>query len=180
MDLTYDYTGHDEAPVETTLDELMELALHMAEAQVRLDDAEKVYNTAKAQLKEIQEKLLPEKMEALGMRDFTTRQGVKITIRETIRASMPEETRDLGLRWLDENGYGKMTKHDFNVSFKKGDEGAADATRKELQALGVDFKEKRYVHPSTLSSFAKQRLEEGDDLPEQFFNVHRQQIAKVK
>jgi len=42
---------------------------------------------------------------------------------------------------------------------------------------GVD--DKAAVHPSTLTSFVKERLAEGDDFPLELFGVHRQRSSVI-
>ncbi len=175
--MTYDYTGYEDEPEDTNLAELTRLARLMTEAQVQLDDAERAFKKAQAALKQIQEVDLPEKMEALGIETFTAN-GLRISIKEKIRANIPSDRVAEALAWLDANGFGALTKHDFKVTYKKGEEDAVRTTRKELEALGVPYSEKRYVHPSPLASFAREQLSDGTELPE-CFSVHRQQIAKV-
>ena len=47
------------------------------------------------------------------------------------------------------------------------------------QHEGVKYDRKQAVHPSTLKSFVKQSLENGEDIPEDVFGVYRQTVAKL-
>ena len=52
--------------------------------------------------------------------------------------------------------------------------------RKELEAKGLEADDKTSVHPSTLASFVREKLRDGQEIPLDVLGVHRQRISKIK
>ena len=137
----------------------------------------------KTQIREIEEKELPDAMASCnGMTRFDLDDGSQISVKDDLFCSIPEDKRAGALKWLEENGHSELIKHDVKVSFAKGEYDEAD---KLIEVLNKNFKnipydEKSSVHSGTLKAFAKERYSLGETLPEEYFSVYEASIAKVK
>ena len=137
----------------------------------------------KAQIRDIEEKELPDAMASCnGMTRFDLEDGSQISVKDDLFCSIPEEKRAGALKWLEENGHSGLIKHDVKVSFAKGEYDEAD---KLIEVLNKNFKDIPYderstVHAGTLKTFAKERYSLGETLPEEYFSVYEASVAKVK
>lgn len=181
----YDYTEYeDDAPAEDTFAELARLALELRDAEREVaktkaaaDEAEKRYN-------EIAFKKLPEFMEELGLSSFSHEpSGTTIEITEHLLVSLPKKDRKRysnGLQWLEDNGEGKALKRKVFAEFGKNKEAEAMNFAKALNEAGHAAKFEKSIHPSTLKSLIKKRLERGEPVPDDLFGITQGKVAKVK
>ena len=180
--MTQDYSQYSEPTSSDALAQLGNMAVEMTALETKVVEAERALKVAQEDLRIISEKTIPDAMDALGIEEFTARGGLKIRIGEAIRASIPKARQEEAVTWLDAHGFAALVKRKFVVQFGKDEEKwankfAADlAKRKRQLAVAQD----KAVHPSTLSAFVREQLEEGADLPLDLFGVFRQRFAKLE
>ena len=150
-----------------------------AEAEVARIEAE--LEVAKTNLKDIAENRIPQATDGMEGK-FNLGDGRELQIKEEIRSSIAGEKRDPAIKWLDEHGYGHIVKRELVFEFPKGDEARSKAFIEAVQKLGMPLvmKSNFSVHHATLNSWVKERLGEGDALPNETFGIFRQRTAKVK
>jgi hypothetical protein len=81
-----------------------------------------------------------------------------------IAAGWPEEKRRAGFDWLDGNGFGDLIKTEVTVAFRREDRDNA----LKFAALANDYGTaavKEAVHPSTLTSWLREQVEEHNTIP---------------
>lgn len=176
--LAYAQYTDSTATSENALAELSRLADEQAQAAVRVTDLEAMLEVARDRLREISERIIPEKMDELGMEEFKTRTGLKIKIKETIRTSIPKQRQGEAYRWLRDNGFGALLKRNVAVKFGKGDDESAEQLAKELSEK-FEVEDNTSVHPSTLKAFVNEQLTGGAEIPLDLFGVHRQREAVI-
>lgn len=160
------------------LAQLAELADKQMKAEAAVEQAEVELRIKQKALRDINERLIPELMDEIGIEEFTTTSGLKITVKEAIRASITKERRAEAMKWLREHGYSKLIKHTFTLAPQSPDQ--AEAMREKLEAFGLEYGDSPTVHPSTLGAWVRKRLEEGEDIPLELFGVYRQRVSKVE
>lgn len=175
-----DYSDYIEPTSEGELAQLNRLAEQQAEAEALVEERQHALNAAQEQLRDLSERQLPEAMDAVGMETFTTRSGLRVDVKETIRASIPKAKAAAAFRWLREHGHAALIKRTVSSQFGKGEDESAQATHKALEAMGLLVKDEAAVHPSTLSSFVREKLKNGKDVPQELLGVHRQRVSKLK
>ena len=154
----------------------------LVEKKKNLAKEEERLKTLKAEIRDIEEKELPDAMRACnGMTRFDLKDGSQIKVKDDIFCSIPLDKKADALKWLEENGHAGLIKHDVKVSFAKGEYDQAD---KLVEVLNKNFKNIPYdenstVHSQTLKAFAKDQYKLGETLPENLFNVYEASIAKV-
>lgn len=154
----------------------------MADEQVRrelvLAKADKAAALAKEELRQISEEAIPELMMTMGIETFKTTSGITINVKETIRASVLKATEAAAFAWLRANGHAALIKRKVALQFGMGDDELAQATLDKLE--GLDVEDKSSVHSGTLAKFVREQLEEGTEVPEDLFSIHKQRVSKVK
>lgn len=162
------------------LSQLSNLASLQADVEAQMADLEAELNRARETHKDLSERQIPELMDNIGIEEFKTNTGLKISIAETIRASIPKAKAPLAFAWLREKGHAALIKRAISVSFGRGEEAAADEFAQKLTDEAVEYGDKSAVHPSTLSAFVREQLAEGEEIPIDLFGVHRQRASKIK
>lgn len=175
-----------ELSTETTdnsqLSDLNRLAEEQVKAEIALEEAQKVLNKAQQDLKEINERRLPEAMEAIGIKEFTTQNGLKITIKDIVRASIPKNHAHEALEWLRTNGAESLIKNNVVMTFGRGqDEQVEKLVAEMLERFGDQtVAHNEGVHAQTLSKYVRECLEEGKEIPLELLGVYQGKQSVVK
>jgi hypothetical protein len=182
MTYNYDDIKREIGPGDNVLAQLSGLALDQKRLEAEVAKAEEALAEAQAKLKQVAERDIPQLMDAAEMTSYTTKDGITIKIKETIRGSIPEATKEQAFEWLREHDHDNLIKREFNIQFNKAEEAWAKKfeadLRKRKKPLAVTVK--RSIHASTLGAFVKVQLEEGVDFPMDIFGVFRQRSSKVE
>lgn len=173
-----DYTSFVTPTDGGDLAQLQTLAEQLVEAQADVAAAEKALEAANDRVKDLAEKQIPETMERNGLKDFTTATGLKITVAEKTHASINKERAGEAYAWLTEHGHSGLIDRIMSVKLGRGE----DERAKEIHALldgKFPLEDKLNVHAQTLSAFVREQLRQGNEVPDDLFNIHRQVAAKV-
>lgn len=176
-----DYFG-DMEPVEvaaSTIERLTELKRKATELAATIQEQAIDLAELEEQLKAILRTQIPNIMEELGMKEFKMEDGSVVSIIDKINASISEQNRPSAFRWMEEHEYDGIIKTKVVSEFGKGEMEEARNAQEALQNAGFMALLDRSVHPMTLTSFVKERLEAGDKLPESI-TVFQFKEAKVK
>jgi len=160
------------------MERLSQLAHEQQAAEVTVAQMEEGLKAAKKRLSLIADEALPELMEQLGLEDFTTSDGLKIDVKETIRANISPDNRARVFAWLKSEGKDGIIKHKVVVDFGKGNEEAAEELSEILQSHAWKYKDDKSIHAQTLSAFVREQLGEGIELPSEI-SVFRQRRSKI-
>ena len=155
----------------------------LLDKQKVLAKKEEELKTLKSEIREIQEKELPDAMQACGgLTRFDLKDGSSINVKDEIFCSIRSDKKADALKWLEQNGHAELIKHDVKVSFPKGKYDHADKLIKVLNQKfkNIPYDEKPDVHSSTLKAFAKDQYKLGETLPDEYFSVYEASIAKIK
>lgn len=178
---TFDYSEFKDGPGDNLLARLSGLALDQKRAEAEVARLEEELKTAQARLRDIAEHQLPALMDEAEMSEFTTKDGIKISVKEVIRGSIPASNASKAFAWLEEHGHDNLIKREFKIEFGKDEEAWAKKFARDLakrkRPLKVQLK--RTVNPRTLQAFVREQLEEGVDIPLNLFGVFRQRFSKI-
>ena len=177
-----DYSDYKEQLGDNILSVLNGVALDQKKAEAEVARLEEELGLAKQALRHISENTLPTLMDECGMTEFTTTDGIKISVTETIRASIPIESQAQAFEWLKGHNHDDLIKREFKIEFGKGEEKWAEEFEKKLneEERPLKVQVKRGVHPQTLASFVREQLKEGVDIPLSVFGASRIRSSKIK
>lgn len=122
-------------------------------------------------LKLLAETTIPEAMMAIGLEEFTLASGEKVSVKKFYSASIPGDRLLEALAWLRSHDHGDIIKNSVSVQFGKGEDENAKTTVNTLRGMGLSPDQKTFVHPMTLKSFVKDRIESAQELPHELFGV---------
>lgn len=149
-----------------------------AERAVVLKEAE--LKQAEAELRTIQEDLLPTAMFEAGMKAFTLDNGAKITIKDDVAVSVPADKKRDAYAWLRNNNFGDLIKNTVAVDFGRGQDDSAEALKEYCLERGIDYSDKEGVHAQTLKAFIKEQMAKGVDIPLELFGAYPYSKAVIK
>lgn len=183
-DFNFELEDEEKTERQKALTRLNELALLQAKHETDVADAMKTLAAAQARLKETSEKLIPEVMSEMELTETKTEDGIKVEIKETLRASIAQgdmEQQAKAFAWLELQGHGHLIKQEFNIQFGKNEEKWAKQFEAQLKRRKkpLNAKRKKSIHHGTLAAFLTEQLKKGVEVPLDIFNGFLQTFAKV-
>lgn len=156
-----EFDPEDVAPDDDELMSISALAEQQLTLETEVDQIEDVLKVKKAELRRIQENVLPDAMMAANVRDFTLGNGAKITIKEDISISVPKKRMDEITGWLRDEGHEAMIKNEILVAFPPGTDNMVGEVRGKAEELGLTTLAITTVHSATLKAMIKRAREDG-------------------
>lgn len=150
------------------------------ELDEEIADAEAALRILVTQRKTLIEDTIPNLMSEAGQDDIKTVDGVRVTIKETLRASIPKAKTAEALAWLIKHGQSAIIKREFGLKFGRDEADKADEALNAIVAAGFMPSDKQSVHSGTLSSTLKELIAEGEDVPLPLFGGFVQTAAVLK
>ena len=170
--------------IETPLtDEQLKSISSLAETQVSLEQAkvelETKLDALGEELRRVREELLPEAMMQIGLDSFVLKSGHAIRIDKFYAGKIPDDRAPEAFDWLRKNDLESIIKREIKAIFGKNEDKKAEQVFQALIDMGANPVDKAGVHPQTLKSFIRERMENGLELPQELFGVFVGNRAKV-
>jgi len=155
----------------------------VADMAQKLEHVRKEEEQKQAELKEIQERErqlsqvdIPEKLEEIGMEEFTLSDGSKVSVKDEVKLSIPKapEKRQSAFRFLRDAGLGSLIKEKVEVSEN------AEQAEEVLKQAGVDYKVNEDAHTGAVKSALKELEAEGQDVPWSDLGGYKYKQTKVE
>jgi len=153
------------------LTSLTDLCLTQSHLESEIECLEAKLKERKAQLENVSTKLIPDRMDALGMKSLTLSNGRKVEIKPFYYAKL----LDGAFKWLDENGHGGIIKTEAIRQFTRDERESA----LEFIQENPGFRLSENVHHSTLGAFVREVYGKGETLPEALFSVYQGSRTKL-
>lgn len=177
-----DYESEVPAPSQEQLETINNFVRMQLQRQQEVEDAENVLAAAKKRLRQIQEIDLPSAMEAAGCSEFKTKEGLKVSIKKDISASLSEGKKPAAIEWLLRNGHSEIVKTDVIIPFDRTESDSAQVAEltSYLQSAGYAFTSKNDVNTATLKALIRELRENGVDVPLETLGAFEWKKAIVK
>ena len=162
------------------LGELSGLVMELKEYESALDGAEKVAKEMKTRIARISEEIIPELMAELGFAELTLSSGKKLKVEKLYFAKIPDKYKDQAFQWLSEKGLDSIIKNEITTYFGKGESEYAQQLQLDLDQDGRKYDSKETIHPQTLKALVRERMEAGEEIPEDIFGIFVKNVTKIK
>jgi len=157
------------------------LAEKQSALETQLDKLENQVKEKKRELRNIQEKLLPEALDQLNLSEMALPEGGKVTVKSDMSISVPKGRLTEITEWLLKQGHGDIIKSEVSVPFGKGQGNMVGGLKSYLDEVGLTCEETQSVASGTLKALLKEQLEAGDlDKELGFFGAFAWKKAIVK
>ena len=172
--------GDKFASVDTgTGKQLSDLVRKLRSVEQDIEDAELNLKALKAEKHRLSVENIPGLMDEMGV-DRLDVDGVSVSRKMIVHASIPQDRKEEAFAWLRENGLDDIIKNDVTCSFGKGEDNIAGDVVGILQEKGFDPKTKTHVHPSTLKAFVKERIVDGKPIDLDMFGAFIANAAEIR
>lgn len=186
----FDYGADAAPPTEHFAARLARAAIDHQAATMRLTALAAEVKAAQEEVRVLEEVTIPEILAEAGLREAKTSDGLEITLKRTVHASLPGEkeqpqARAAALAWLEEAAP-SIIKRTVEVPLGKGADRLADVVEGAIEDLArklgttIDHRRNINVHPQTLAAWVRERMAAGGDVPDGTVVVHRRTVAEVK
>lgn len=175
------YAAFREPPSTNLQIVLRQLADELTQAEMEVEHLQKELEFAQDKVKGLVNHRIPDATDGIDG-ELDLGDGRKLVIKEEIRASIAGEKKKPAIQWLDENGYEALVKRQLVFEFDRKDVEKYKMFVRVLKEAGVEvvMTEKFDVPWQTITSWVRQRLKDGDEIPLETFGVFRQRTAKIK
>ena len=164
----------------SNLSHLSELANRQLQLEDDLQAAELHAKDIKAAIRKVSCSEIPQYMEQFGISEFKLTDGSKISVVDDTYASITKDNATKAMLWLEENGHSGLIKKKLTLSFGKGEYDDAEHAKDLLNEAKISYDETEGVHHSTLKSWVKDMLSEGQEIPLDLFGVFQGFKTKIK
>lgn len=167
----------------------------LLELQNDVESAEAILKNKKAELYKMETEILPDLMLSMNCKSHVTGSGEVISLKDVVNGNIPSLTsiarakgdkredyirrRNLAFEWLKSKGLDGIIKNEININVGKDKEGR-DQIVSALKGIGIDANINENVHAATLNALFKDLLKNGEDVPQDVFNLHVGKVVKVK
>lgn len=160
---------------------LAALVEHHATLIGELDRLTFAMKSVNERIREIEESLIPDLMDELGIEKTKLANGVKVDIVNELTASVSKDRMPAVIEELRRQNADDMIKADIVAPMGKG----ADAERIRavmalLQDAGCESSCQRSVNTATLKAWLRRRIEDGQPTDLELFGAHLIRKAKIK
>ena len=146
------------------------------------DDIEKVESKLKKLKKDaevISGEVIPTMMVEMNIKTIKLADGTGVEVKPVYGASIPTAKKEEAFNWLRNNGLGDLIKNDITVSFGRNEDNKAASYASLAQGQGYQPVQKLKVEPMTLKALVRERLEAGQEMPTDLFNVFAGNRTKI-
>ena len=151
--------------------------LQTLESEIERD--ENLLKEKKAQADKISGEVIPEIMEKMKLKTLKLVDGSAIEVKDVYSATIPVASRESAFAWLRDNDLGDLIKNEITVSFGRNEDNKASQYAILAQGQGYEPVQKLKVEPMTLKALVRERLESGQEMPSDLFNVFSGNRTKV-
>jgi len=186
----------DVAPASNELGAIADMAQQMYNIQEEIMQLDMSLKQKKQDLNKLANQDLPDLMQELNVKDFTLNNGAKVTVEDVISASIPSNgaiikatghdkeellSRQQGcFDWLRANGGADLIKSNVEIQFGRDEDKICNEFVEELETKNLFYRRATGVHPQTITSFLKEMISEGKNIPRDLFKLFEGRRAKIR
>ena len=144
-----------------------------------LVEKEKELKELKRHIELVSGEVIPTMMQEMNISTLKLADGSSVEIKPVYGASITIANKEAAYTWLRENGLGDLIKNEITVSFGRNEDNKAQQYAVLAKGQGFEPVQKLKVEPMTLKALVRERLESGQEMPSDLFNVFAGNRTKV-
>ncbi len=151
--------------------------LRQMEDQVKEKEIE--LKKLKKDLDVVSGEVIPTMMTEMNISTLKLADGSAVEVKPIYGASISIDKKEKAFNWLRNNGLGDLIKNEITVSFGRNEDNKATAYAGLAAGQGFQPVQKLKVEPMTLKALVRERIEAGQDMPSDLFNVFAGNRTKI-
>ena len=144
-----------------------------------LVDKEKELKELKRHIDLVSGEVIPTMMQEMNISTLKLADGSSVEVKPVYGASITVANKEAAYTWLRENGLGDLIKNEITVSFGRNEDNKASDYANLAKGQGFEPVQKLKVEPMTLKALVRERLESGQEMPSDLFNVFAGNRTKI-
>ena len=140
---------------------------------------EKELKELKRHIELVSGEVIPTMMQEMNISTLKLADGSSVEVKPVYGASITVANKEAAYTWLRENGLGDLIKNEITVSFGRNEDNKASDYADLAKGQGYEPVQKLKVEPMTLKALVRERLESGQEMPSDLFNVFAGNRTKV-
>ena len=133
----------------------------------------------KKDIEVISGEVIPTMMQEMNLSTLKLSDGSSVEVKPIYGASISPAKKEEAFNWLRSNGLGDLIKNEITVSFGRNEDNKAAEYAVLAQGQGYQPVQKLKVEPMTLKALVRERLESGQEMPTELFNVFAGNRTKI-
>ena len=161
-------------------------AKSLSDQVVKLKTLEDDFLQKEKELKELKRhidlvsgEVIPTMMQEMNISTLKLADGSSVEVKPVYGDSISAANREAAYTWLRDNGLGDLIKNEVTVSFGRNEDNKASDYAILAQGQGYEPVQKLKVEPMTLKALVRERLESGQEMPSDLFNVFSGNRTKI-
>ena len=153
---------------------------------VKLQNLEDDFTQKEKELKELKRKVdlmsgevIPTMMQEMNISTLKLADGSSVEVKPVYGASIPVAKKEEAFKWLRDNGLGDLIKNEVTVAFGRNEDIKAGDYAILAKGQGYEPVQKLKVEPMTLKALVRERLESGQEIPSDLFNLFTGNRTKI-
>ena len=144
-----------------------------------IEEQEKKLKELKRNQELLSGEVIPTMMTEMNISTLKLADGSAVEVKPVYGASIPAAKKEDAFNWLRENGLGDLIKNEITVAFGRNEDNKAQQYAVLAQGQGYEPVQKLKVEPMTLKALVRERLESGQEMPSDLFNVFAGNRTKI-
>ena len=144
-----------------------------------LVEKEKELKELKRHIDLVSGEVIPTMMQEMNISTLKLADGSSVEVKPVYGASITTANKEAAYTWLRENGLGDLIKNEITVSFGRNEDNKASDYANLAKGQGFEPVQKLKVEPMTLKALVRERIESGQDMPSDLFNVFSGNRTKI-
>ena len=155
----------------TNVNKLSDQVVKVRDLEDKLKLKEEELKKLKKDVEILSGDVIPTMMTEMNISTLKLSDGSAVEVRPIYGASISPNNREAAFNWLRDNGLGDLIKNEVTVSFGRNEDNKAVEYTVLAQGHGYQPIQKLKVEPMTLKALVRERVESGQDMPSDLFNV---------
>ena len=158
----------------------------LSDQVVKLQNLEDDFTQKEKELKELKRKVdlmsgevIPTMMQEMNISTLKLADGSSVEVKPVYGASILVAKREGAFKWLRDNGLGDLIKNEITVAFGRNEDIKASDYASLVKGRGYEPVQKLKVEPMTLKALVRERLEAGQEMPSDLFNLFTGNRTKI-
>ena len=161
------------------LSKLSEQVLKLKDLEDEVKTKEKNLKDLKKNLEKISGDVIPTMMTEMNISTLKLADGSAVEVKPVYSASISTDKKEEAFNWLRNNDLGDLIKNEITVSFGRNEDNKALQYANLAQGQGYQPIQKLKGEPMTLKALVRERVESGQDMPSDLFNVFAGNRTKI-
>jgi len=160
-------------------DKLSDQVVKLTNLEDELANKEKELKELKRKVELVSGEIIPTMMQEMNISTLKLADGTSVEVKPVYGASILVAKREGAFNWLRENGLGDLIKNEITVAFGRNEDIKASDYASLAKTQGYEPVQKLKVEPMTLKALVRERLEAGQEMPSDLFNLFTGNRTKI-